>query len=138
MQNHSRDLEAVVHIEHVAIWTRDVEGLTAFYVHFFGAHAGPPYRSTSRPFDSRFLGFASGARLELMRLPDLEPPAGPTPRVGLAHLAISVGSPAEVDRLTAEMAAAGHRVEGAPRTTGDGYYESVVLDPDGNRLEITA
>jgi lactoylglutathione lyase len=138
MRDHWRELEAVVHIEHVAIWTRDVEGLTAFYVRYFGAHAGPPYRSTSRPFDSRFLAFSSGARLELMRLPDLAPLAGPDPRVGLAHVAISVGSPAEVDRLTAALAAAGHRVEGAPRTTGDGYYESVVLDPDGNRLEITA
>jgi lactoylglutathione lyase len=25
----------------------------------------------------------------------------------------------------------------APRTTGDGYYEAVVLDPDGNRVELT-
>jgi lactoylglutathione lyase len=25
-----------------------------------------------------------------------------------------------------------------PRRTGDGYYESVVLDPEGNRIEITA
>jgi lactoylglutathione lyase len=24
-----------------------------------------------------------------------------------------------------------------PRRTGDGYYESVVLDPEGNRLELT-
>jgi len=125
-------------IEHVAIWTRDLEALTAFYVRWFGAHAGPPYRSRTRPFESRFLTFASGARLELMRLPDLEPPAGAAPRVGLAHLAISVGSPGEVDRLTAALAAAGHLVEGAPRTTGDGYYESVILDPDGNRVEVTA
>ena len=28
-------------------------------------------------------------------------------------------------------------IEGEPRTTGDGYYESVVLDPEGNRIEIT-
>jgi lactoylglutathione lyase len=125
-------------IEHVAVWTRDVEGLAAFYVRWFGAHAGPPYRSATRPFDSCFLTFASGARLELMRLPDLAPADGGPPRVGLAHLAIAVGSPAEVDRLTAALAAAGHRVEGAPRTTGDGYYESVALDPDGNRIEITA
>jgi lactoylglutathione lyase len=25
-----------------------------------------------------------------------------------------------------------------PRRTGDGYYESVVVDPDGNRIEIIA
>ena len=23
-----------------------------------------------------------------------------------------------------------------PRRTGDGYYESVIIDPDGNRIEI--
>ena len=124
-------------IEHVALWTRDLDSLTAFYVRYFSAHAGPPYRSRSRPFESRFLTFASGARLELMGLPDLAPPAGPEPRVGLAHLAFAAGSPAAVDRLTAELAAAGCRVESPPRTTGDGYYESVVLDPEGNRVEVT-
>jgi lactoylglutathione lyase len=125
-------------IEHVAIWTSRLEELTGFYVRFFGAQAGPPYRSARRPFESRFLTFASGARLELMRVPDLAPGQGPDPRTGLAHLAISAGSAAEVDRLTAEIAAAGHAIRGAPRTTGDGYYESVVLDPDGNVVEITA
>ena len=125
-------------IEHVAIWTRQLEALTGFYARFFAAHPGPPYRSATRPFESRFLTFASGARLELMRLPDLAPSAGPDPRVGLAHLAISVGSRDAVDRLAAEVAAAGLVVEGPPRVTGDGYYEAVVLDPDGNRVEITA
>lgn len=125
-------------IEHVAIWTSQLEALARFYVRFFAAHAGPPYRSATRPFDSCFLTFTSGARLELMRLPDLAPPAGPLPRVGLAHLAVSVGSRAEVDRLTAELREAGVTVVGEPRTTGDGYYESAVLDPDGNHVEITA
>lgn len=125
-------------IEHVAIWTDQLEALVAFYVRFFAAHPGPPYRSAARPFESCFLSFPSGARLELMRVPGLAPRAGPDPRVGLAHLAISVGGRAAVDRLTAEVAAAGHTVESRPRTTGDGYYEAVVLDPDGNRIEITA
>jgi lactoylglutathione lyase len=125
-------------IEHVAVWTSRVEELTRFYVRFFAAHAGPPYRSANRPFDSCFLTFPSGARLELMRLPGLAPSPGPEPRVGLAHLAFSVGSRPEVDRLTAELRQAGVEVVGEPRTTGDGYYESVVLDPDGNRIEITA
>jgi lactoylglutathione lyase len=124
-------------IEHVAIWTSRLEDLTGFYVRFFAARAGAPYRSARRPFESRFLTFASGARLELMRVPDLAPGGGPDPRAGLAHLAISVGSAAEVDRLTTEIAAAGHPVRSQPRATGDGYYESVVLDPDGNVVEIT-
>jgi lactoylglutathione lyase len=25
-----------------------------------------------------------------------------------------------------------------PRVTGDGYFESVLLDPEGNRIELTA
>jgi lactoylglutathione lyase len=126
-----------MHIAHVAIWTADLERLSRFYSRHFGAQAGAPYRSRSRPLESVFLELASGARLELMRLPALLPHAGPDPRVGLAHLAIATGSRAEVDRLTAELEAAGHRVVGRPRTTGDGYYESVVLDPDGNQVEIT-
>jgi lactoylglutathione lyase len=125
-------------IEHVAIWTSQLEVLTRFYVRYFDAHAGPPYRSATRPFESCFLAFPSGPRIELMRLPELAPSSGPQPRLGLAHLAFSVGSRPEVDRLTAEMRQAGVEVVGEPRTTGDGYYESVVLDPDGNRIEITA
>ena len=127
-----------MHIAHVAIWTEDLERLSAFYSRFFGAQAGAPYRSSSRPFESVFLEFGSGARLELMRAPGLLRPAGPGPRVGLAHVALAAGSREEVDRLSAELEAAGHRVVGRPRTTGDGYYESVVLDPDGNTVEITA
>jgi lactoylglutathione lyase len=124
-------------VEHVALWTSRLELLSEFYARFFGAHTESSYRSTSRPFESLFLAFPSGARLELMRLPVLAPSAGAEPRVGLAHLAFSVGSRAEVDRLTAELRDAGVVVEGSPRTTGDGYYESVILDPDGNRIEIT-
>jgi lactoylglutathione lyase len=125
-------------IEHVAIWTTRLEALTEFYERFLGAQAGPLYRSARRPFESRFLSFGSGARLELMRVPDLPTPAGPAPRVGLAHVAFSVGSPAAVDRLTETIRSAGHVVQGEPRRTGDGYYESVVLDPDGNVIEIAA
>ena len=127
-----------MHIAHVAIWTGDLERLSAFYSRFFGAQPGVPYRSRSRPFESVFLNFHSGARVELMRRPALLPHAGPDPRIGFAHLAVSVGSREEVDRLTAALEAAGHCVVGWPRTTGDGYYESVVLDPDGNTVEITA
>lgn len=121
-------------IEHLAVWTRDLERLREFYERFLGARAGARY---SRPgFESYFLSFASGARLELMRN-DSIPDGVPTEATGLAHLAISVGSEEAVDALIAELAAAGHPALDGPRRTGDGYYESVVLDPDGNRVEIT-
>jgi lactoylglutathione lyase len=58
--------------------------------------------------------------------------------MGLTHLAISLGSEAAVDELTARLQSDGVTVLDGPRRTGDGYYESVVLDPEGNRIEITA
>ena len=56
---------------------------------------------------------------------------------GLIHFAISVGSIEKVNQLTETLANEGFTVIGKPRTTGDGYYESVVLDPENNSIEIT-
>jgi lactoylglutathione lyase len=125
-----------VRIEHVALWTRDLERLRAFYERWFDARAGETYENAERGFVSYFLTFESGARLELMRMAST-PDGAPAQSIGLAHLAISVGSEQRVDELTAALAREGHEVLDGPRRTGDGYYESVVLDPDGNRIEIT-
>lgn len=135
-------------IAHVALWTRDVERLErlrTFYERHFGARAGAPYHSTRQPgFVSYFLELAGGAQLELMTLPaaahvaGAEPADAATPRPGYAHIALALGSAGAVDTLTARLAAAGVPVRSAPRWTGDGYYESVVADPDGNLVELTA
>jgi lactoylglutathione lyase len=131
---------ALTHIEHVAIWTADLERLRAFYELHFGARSSARYSNPAKQFESYFLSFASGARLELMSRPSVAAPPSPaTPAAtpsGYAHLAISVGSRARVDELTAQLRGAGVPVLDGPRQTGDGYYESVVLDPDGNRIEI--
>jgi len=119
-----------MHIEHIALWTRDLERLRAFYQTHFGATAGPRYESASRPFASYILTFTTGARLELMHTAGVEP-------AGNGHFAVSTGSREAVDRLTAELRRAGVPIVGEPRATGDGYYESVVADPDGNLIEIT-
>jgi lactoylglutathione lyase len=95
--------------------------------------------NAKKGFESAFLQFSSGARLEVMQTSTLNPihlEAG-AQRMGLTHLAITVGSDSRVDELTRELGSAGHAVLDGPRRTGDGYYESVVLDPDGNRIEIT-
>jgi lactoylglutathione lyase len=124
-------------IEHVALWTDNLERLKAFYVRYFGASAGEKYRAADRPFESYFLTFSSGARLELMWRPDLAEAAPGRDVFGGTHIAISVGSSAGVDALTTELGKAGYVIASPPRTTGDGYYESVAQDPDGNRIEIT-
>ena len=134
-------------IAHVALWTRDAEALERlrdFYERHFGARAGDLYRSARQPgFTSYFLRFASGAQLELMTLPGgaraaIRPPGVEEPRPGLAHVALALGSTAAVDALTARLAAEGVHVLSPPRWTGDGYYESVIADPEGNIVEITA
>lgn len=125
-------------IEHIALWTTDLERARQFYVTYFGAVSGAQYHNPVKEFTSYFLRFASGARLELMHRPALRAvPAGAAPPVGYAHLAFATGSQAAVDALTERLRAGGCAVLGAPRTTGDGYYESVVADPDGNPVEIT-
>jgi len=128
-----------MHIEHVALWTDDLERLKAFYETYFGARAGEKYVNPRKQFESYFLTFASGARLELMRKPDLieRREQSDTPLAGYTHLAFSVGSKQQVDDLIAQLQVAGCLVVDGPRYTGDGYYESSVLDPDGNRIEIT-
>ena len=128
-----------MHIEHVAIWTHDLDRLVAFYTAYLGGTAGPRYHNPRTGFESIFVRFETGARLEIMHMAGIPANANDpdTQATGLIHLAFSLGSRPAVDALTDRLAADGLRVIGAPRTTGDGYYESVVLDPDGNRIEIT-
>ena len=134
------DRAAMPRIEHVAMWTSDLEGLAKFYGQFFGASIGPKYTNAAKGFKSRFLTFEDGARIELMQTSSFEPVRleRGSQRLGLTHLAIAVGSEGRVDELTATLRNAGFEVVDGPRRTGDGYYESVILDPDGNRIELAA
>ncbi len=129
-----------MHIAHIALWTDDIERCARFYTRYFAAEAGPRYVNAAKGFESCFLRLADGARIELMRTTRLAPVAlAPgAERMGLTHIAIAVGSQQAVDDLTTRIRADGHPVLDGPRRTGDGYYESVVLDTDGNRIEITA
>ena len=123
-------------IEHVAIWVRDIEKLCNFYQKYFNATIGPLYHNPVKGFSSRFITFDGGARLEVMNRGDIQSSIS-YPHFGWCHVAISLGSKENVDKLTAQMEDEGITVVGKPRTTGDGYYESVVQDPEGNLIELT-
>jgi lactoylglutathione lyase len=126
-------------IEHIAIWTKDIEKLKKFYEDYFDGIAGDKYTNTKKQFESYFIKFESGARLEIMQMPAIPPNLNDTINqyIGLIHIAISVGSVEKVNELTDTLRNAGYKVVGEPRYTGDGYYESCILDPDENRIEIT-
>lgn len=126
-------------IERIAIWVADIENIRKFYERYFGATANEKYSNNTKGFGSYFLGFESGARLEIMEIEGLNISNRDSTLnySGLAHFAISVGAKDEVDALTALLKADGYIVLDGPRTTGDGYYESCVLDPEGNKIEIT-
>lgn len=123
-------------IEHIALWVSDLEKMKDFYEHFLGATAGEKYHNPKKNFSSYFLSFESGCRIEIMHRPDIKTTDKEAEYLGFTHFAISCGSKESVDELTEKLRRNGVRVVGEPRTTGDGYYESVVLDPEGNRIEI--
>ena len=126
-------------ISHIAVWTKDIEVVRSFYIKYFGASSSEKYINKEKEFESYFLNFSSGPKLELMKMISIPETKNDPVRqfTGLIHIAISVGSKEKVDSLTDELRANGYRILDGPRKTGDGFYESVVLDPEDNRIEIT-
>ena len=125
-------------IEHLAIWTKRLELLRDFYLEHFNCSASPRYHNPTTNFCSYFLVFPSGgARLELMTNPTVTGGVEDKINCGYAHFAVSLGSEERVRELTETLRQKGIVIKDEPRHTGDGYYESVVIDPDGNRIELT-
>lgn len=118
----------------------DLERMKAFYLKYFNMTAGKKYTNSLKQYTSYFLGFGAGmTRLELMHRPDISPASGKRGfQKGIAHFTISVGNNEKVDELTEILRKDQITIYSEPRTTGDGYYETVVLDPEGNILEITS
>lgn len=127
-----------MNIAHIAIWVKDLERSKSFYVRYFNGKSNELYFNPKKNFKSYFISFDDGAQLELMHKPEIPSQNNrENERMGLIHFAMSVGSKEKVDMLTKQIRTDGFNVIGEPRTTGDGYYESVVLDPEGNQIEIT-
>lgn len=126
-------------IEHLAIWTNQLEEMKDFYCKYFGGTSNDKYVNHKKEFESYFISFEEGTRLELMRTTGIveQESFEMIASLGLTHFAISVGSELAVTRLTEQLRNDGITITSDVRMTGDGYLESVILDPDGNCVEIS-
>ena len=124
-------------IEHIATYVKDLEKIRDFFIKYFDAKSSDMYHNKKTNFRSYFLSFDNGTRLEIMNKHNLSAICDKSTYIGYAHIAFSVGSKEKVDELTKRLKLDGYEVVSEPRTTGDGYYESCILDIEGNRIEIT-
>ncbi len=140
MTNEPKLNTSTMRIEHLAIWTRDLEGMRNFYTHYFNAVSGSGYYNHSKEFRSYFLSFGGECRLELMEMPTVSNNKNDHRKYhsGITHFAFKVGSRERVDQITDSLRQDGFEIISPSRMTGDGYYESAVFDPEKNRIEIVA
>ena len=124
-------------IEHVAMYVNNLEAAKDFFVKYLGGRSNDVYHNQRTGFQSYFISFEDGARLEIMNKPEMPDSEKDLNRTGYAHIAFSVGSKEVVDQLTDTLRTAGFKVVSGPRTTGDGYYESCIVAVEDNQIEIT-
>ena len=128
-------------IDHVAIWTAQLEKLKDYYVKYFNGQTNEKYCNSQRHFESYFITFESGTRLELMQMPGIPQNLNDTVEKqyqGIIHLAFGMENMDLVEKKLYELAKDGYIILRGPRKTGDGYYEFETLDPDKNRIEVSA
>ena len=148
-------------IDHAALFCRDLEQMRQFFIDYFDARSNEQYHNPRTGLRTYILSFTEGStRLELMQRteqrepssslewpsrdgrrqsqrPDVQDADPSQPAIGYVHLSFAVGSRKGVDLLTRRLAADGYTITSGPRTTGDGYYESSILGPEGIQIEIT-
>ena len=127
-----------MNIAHIAIWTKDLEAMKDFYIRYFKGESNEKYINPIKQFESYFISFEGGAKLELMSKQSVGKPLDTEERLGITHIAFKLGSEDAVLSLTETLRSDGFSIIGEPRTSGDGYFESVVKDVEGNRIELLA
>ena len=123
-------------IEHIAMYVHDLEATKDFFIKFFDASSNTKYHNQKTGLETYFLSFKDHTRLEIMTRPDMVSSEESLLKTGYTHLAFSVGSKEKVDTLTSQLEQEGYEILSGPSTTGDGYYESCILGPEGNQIEI--
>jgi len=125
-------------IDHIALFCRDLVAMRQFFLDYFEAVSNEQYHNPRTGLRTYILSFTEGStRLELMQRPDVADADPSVAAIGYIHISIAVGSKRGVDLLTRRLADDGYPVVSGPRTTGDGYYESCIIGPEGILIEIT-
>jgi lactoylglutathione lyase len=130
-----------MYIDHIAIWTSQLEKLKDYYVRYFDGRANEKYLNKEKHFESYFVSFGSGTRIELMQMPGIpENLNDPVQKqyLGLIHLSFGMENMESVNVKANELKKDGFKILRGPRKTGDGYWEFETLDPDNNRIEVSA
>ncbi len=125
-------------LDHIALYVDDLEAMKSFYTRHFGATANDQYHNPHTGLRTYFLSFEGGVRLEIMQRPEVSPRASSGNTLGYTHISFKLGSQEQVDQLTTRLQEVGCPLLNGPRVTGDGYYESVLTDPEGNQIELVA
>ena len=125
-------------IHHTALHCKDLESMRQFFIDYFCAVSNDQYHNPRTGLRTYILSFPDGPeQLELMQRPDTADTDPSKPNIGFIHLSFSLGSKQAVDDKTIELRNSGYKIVSGPRTTGDGYYETAVLGPEGIQLELT-
>lgn len=127
---------ARVWLSYVSIFTRDVERLPSFYADVFGLQEvigsrSDRYRELS--MGAAKLGFPYVDAYQVLELADQSDPAGVRSMLTFATASID-----EVNALTERAVGHGARLVKPGFNTAFGQYLSVVLDPEGNAIRISA
>lgn len=120
-------------ISHIAIWANNIEDLKDFYCTNLNGKSSEKYENQQKDYCSYFISFTSGPRLEIMgSISGMKTLTSPKP-----HIAISIGNKKNINKLTKQLEKDGIKIISQPQKTGNGYYKSVIADPEGNIIELT-
>ncbi|MGN0036011.1 MAG: VOC family protein [Bacteroidaceae bacterium] len=127
-----------IKIDHIALYCLDLEAMRTFFINHFGCQSNDMYHNPRTGLKTYILSFPEGGtRLEIMSHPKVDEISSGLYKAGFIHLSIAVGSKENVVEKTHELTAAGYECVSGPRVTGDGYFESGLIGPEGIILEIT-
>lgn len=124
-----------VKLTHVAIYVEDLERSAEFFEKYFNGKRGESHFNSATGISSLFISFSDNCGIELTSLPQ-RIRHSTILTYGYMHIAFSVGSRTDVDKLTLRLTHDGYGLNTYPRINSAGNYEGSIFDPDGNLIEI--